>query len=241
MKDVSLLNILKELDLTEYEAKALITLFKFSEADAPTISRNSEIPKTRIYDVLGKLKEKGLVLEVYAKPKTYKVINPNDIFKNLLEAKNKEFSELNQKVQDVLSKRNWNTQVLNTKEKILQINALKDYNKFLAQEFATAQKEICGFTQLDERIDSFKEIFNKNNLSIKILTRPMTKVFDLPKTVEVQEYDHSLDTFILDRKKVIMALNDLSIPKKTYHLTIQENNPSLANALLMHFNSYWKK
>ena len=60
MKDVSLLNILKELDLTEYEAKALITLFKFSEADAPTISRNSEIPKTRIYDVLGKLKEKAL-------------------------------------------------------------------------------------------------------------------------------------------------------------------------------------
>jgi len=50
-----------------------------------------------------------------------------------------------------------------------------------------------------------------------------------------------MDAFVLDRKKVIMALTDLTNPKKSYHLTVLENNPSLAAALLSHFDDYWKK
>ncbi len=241
MKENSIISLLKDLNLTEYEAKALVTLFKFSESDAPTISRNSEIPKTRIYDVLDKLKEKGLVLEVYKSPKTFKVINPNEIFKNLLEIKQKEFTGLSNKVDEILTNKNWGVQLAGSKEKILQINNLKDYNKFLAQEFESAQKEIHGFTHLDDRIDSLKSVMGNKNLSIKILTKPMSKVHDIPKHVSVQEASHSMDAFVLDGKKVIMALNDLSTPKKAYNLTILENNPTLANALLSHFDSYWKK
>ena len=77
--------------LTEYEARTLTTLFNFVEADAPHISRNAEIPKTRIYDVLEKLKEKGLILEVYGRPKRYKVIDPNEIFKQLIDNKKKKY------------------------------------------------------------------------------------------------------------------------------------------------------
>lgn len=242
MKDNYLVTLLKELNLTEYEAKALVTLFKFSESDAPTISRNSEIPKTRIYDVLDKLKEKGFVLEVYKSPKTYKIVNPEEIFKNLLDSKNAEFSNLSKKVGDVISNTNWSSYVSKTPEKVLQVNNIKDYNKFLAQEFESAEKEIHGFTNLDERIDSLKSVFSNKNLQVNILTKPFTKSAGMiPKHVSVQEADHSMDAFVLDRKKVIMALNDLSSPKKAYNLTVLENNPSLAKALLSHFNDYWKK
>jgi sugar-specific transcriptional regulator TrmB len=241
MKENALMDLLKNLNLTEYEARALVTLFKFSESDAPTISRNSEIPKTRIYDVLDKLKNKGFVLEIYKSPKTFKVINPNEIFNTLLEKKEKQFNELSKKVDEVVSNKNWVTQLSGSKEKILQVNNLKDYNKFLAQELATAQNEIHGFTHLDERIDALKGLLDKKNLSINILTKPMSKIHNLPNHFNIQEKEHSLDAFVLDRKKVIMALNDLSSSKSVYHLTVLENNPSLANALLMHFDGYWKK
>ncbi len=241
MKDNYLVSLLKDLNLTEYESKALVTLFKFSESDAPTISRNSEIPKTRIYDVLDKLKEKGFVLEVYKSPKTYKIINPEEIFKGLLDLKQNELSSLSKKVDEVILNTNWSSYATNTPEKVLQVNNLKDYNKFLSQEFETAQKEIHGFTNLDERIDSLKSVFNNKNLSINILTNPTIKTHDIPKHVTVKETNHSMDAFVLDRKKVIMALNDLSTPKKSYNLTVLENNPSLANALLSHFDDFWKK
>jgi sugar-specific transcriptional regulator TrmB len=241
MKDNYLVSLLKELNLTEYEAKALVTLFKFSESDAPNISRNSEIPKTRIYDVLDKLKEKGFVLEVYKSPKTYKIVNPDEIFKGLLDLKQNELLSLSKKVDEVVLNANWSSYVSKTPEKVLQVNNLKDYNKFLSQEFESVQKEIHGFTNIDERIDSLKSIYNNKDISVNILTNPITKVHDFPKHFSVQEANHSMDAFVLDRSKVIMALNDLSSPKKAYNLTVLENNPSLANALLSHFNDYWKK
>jgi sugar-specific transcriptional regulator TrmB len=241
MKDNYLVSLLKELNLTEYEAKALVTLFKFSESDAPTISRNSEIPKTRIYDVLDRLKEKGFVLEVYKSPKTYKIVNPEEIFKGLLDLKQNELLNLSKKVDDVILNSTWSSYANTNPEKVLQVNNIKDYNKFLSQEFETAEKEINGFTNLDERIDSLKSVFTNKNLSINILTNPVTKTHEIPKHVTIQETNHSMDAFVLDKKKVIMALNDLSSPKKAYNLTVLENNPTLANALLSHFKDYWKK
>ena len=241
MKDNYLVSLLKELNLTEYEAKALVTLFKFSESDAPTISRNSEIPKTRIYDVLDRLKEKGFVLEVYKSPKTYKIVNPEEIFKGLLDLKQNELLNLSKKVDDVILNSTWSSYANSNPEKVLQVNNIKDYNKFLSQEFETAEKEINGFTNLDERIDSLKSVFTNKNLSINILTNPVTKIHEIPKHVTIQETNHSMDAFVLDKKKVIMALNDLSSPKKAYNLTVLENNPTLANALLSHFKDYWKK
>jgi len=241
MKDNYLVSLLKELNLTEYEAKALVTLFKFSESDAPTISRNSEIPKTRIYDVLDRLKYKGFVLEVYKSPKTYKIVNPEEIFKGLLDLKQNELLNLSKKVDDVILNSTWSSYANSNPEKVLQVNNIKDYNKFLSQEFETAEKEIHGFTNLDERIDSLKSVFTNKNLSINILTNPVTKIHEIPKHVTIQETNHSMDAFVLDKKKVIMALNDLSSPKKAYNLTVLENNPTLANALLSHFKDYWKK
>lgn len=241
MKDNYLVSLLKELNLTEYEAKALVTLFKFSESDAPTISRNSEIPKTRIYDVLDKLKERGFVLEVYKSPKTYRILNPEEIFKGLLSSKKTELDFLSKKVDDIISNSNWSSYASKTPEKILQVDNVKDYNKFLSQELGSAEKEVHGFTCIDQRFESLKSIISNKNLSVNILTKPMTKMVEFPSNFSVQEANHSMDAFILDRKKVIMSLNDLTVPKKAYNISVLENNPSLANALLSHFNDYWKK
>ncbi|MFA5746322.1 MAG: helix-turn-helix domain-containing protein [archaeon] len=241
MQNSKILSLLLDFGLTEYEARTLTTLFNFVEADAPHISRNAEIPKTRIYDVLDKLKEKGLVLEVYGRPKKYKVIDPTEIFKYLLDAKQNQLSVLDKHVKEVLSKEIWAGQVNGAQEKILQVKSLKDYNKLLSQEFEGAKKEITGFTHFDERIDAFKSIYDKPDLAVKLISKPNTKQYDLPKNFTMQEREHSMDAFIIDKNKVVMSLNDLSMPKETYHLTILKNNPSLMKALTSHFDDYWKK
>jgi sugar-specific transcriptional regulator TrmB len=239
MQNNKVLNLLLEFGLTEYEAKTLTTLFNFVEADAPHISRNAEIPKTRIYDVLEKLKERGLVLEVYGRPKRYKVIDPNEIFKYLMEDKQKHLSVLDKQVKDILSKDNWTAQVNTVQEKILQVKSMKDYNKILSQEFEEAEKTITGFTRFDDRVDAFKSIYDKPEVSVNLISKPMVKSYDLPANFKVQEKEHTMDAFIVDKDKVIMSLNDLSTPKETYHLTIFKNNPSLTKAITSHFEDYW--
>ena len=241
MQNSKILSLLLDFGLTEYEARTLTTLFNFVEADAPHISRNAEIPKTRIYDVLDKLKEKGLVLEVYGRPKKYKVIEPNEIFKYLLDVKQSQLTVLDKQVKDVLSKETWFNQINSVQEKILQVKNIKDYNKLLSQEFEGAKKEITGFTHFDERIDAFKSIYDRPELCVRLISKPNTKDHEIPKNFTMQEREHSMDAFIIDKNKVVMSLNDLSTPKETYHLTILKNNPSLVKAITSHFDDYWKK
>ena len=239
MLNNKIIDLLLSLGLTEYESRTLSTLFKFNESDAPNISRNAEIPKTRVYDVLDKLKAKGLVLEVYGRPKKYRVIDANEIFNSLLESKRKDLDILNNNVKDILIKENWNSYI-GTDEKILQVKNIGDYNKLLAQELNCAKKEIFGFTHLDDRSDAFKTVFTNPKLNIKLITKPSSKKHNIPKHVEIQEQEHSMDAFVVDKNKVIMSLNDLVKPKNMYHLTVLKNNPSLTKALLNHFDSYWK-
>ena len=61
--------LLKQLGLTEYESKTLNTLFQLKEEKAPEISRDAQVPKTRVYDVLDGLVKKGLVIEIQGRPK----------------------------------------------------------------------------------------------------------------------------------------------------------------------------
>ncbi|MFJ8090276.1 TrmB family transcriptional regulator [Lysinibacillus sp. NPDC095746] len=60
---VELIAQLKELGFTEYEAKAYIALVQNSHVSAYQVSKNSGIPRARIYDILDVLVEKGLVLK----------------------------------------------------------------------------------------------------------------------------------------------------------------------------------
>jgi len=54
---------LKKLGFNEYEAKSYVSLVKQGTVTAYQVSKDSGIPRARIYDVLGNLVEKGIVLK----------------------------------------------------------------------------------------------------------------------------------------------------------------------------------
>ena len=85
-------NLLEKLGLTEYEAKTLETLFKLKEAEAPTISRIAQVPKTRVYDVLEKLIQKNLIMEISGRPKLYRAIEPQKAIESLLVGKKNKYT-----------------------------------------------------------------------------------------------------------------------------------------------------
>lgn len=61
---------LKQLGLTEYEAKAYIALVQESPASAAQISKLSTVPRARVYGILDALVEKGVVLKENAEKTT---------------------------------------------------------------------------------------------------------------------------------------------------------------------------
>ena len=87
--------------LSEYESRAYSSLVFLGTAKASTISRNSEVPQSKIYDVLEQLMEKQLVEMFDGRPKEFKAVGPELALKRLLEQRSMEIENLKLKVEGI--------------------------------------------------------------------------------------------------------------------------------------------
>ncbi len=245
MSSAELSAFLEELGLTEYEAKALTSLFRLKEAEAPQISRNSQVPKTRVYDVLERLTKKGLIIEVSGRPKKYKSLETEKAFDLLLDDMKSRVRKLEEK--SVVLKNSIVAQPLGTEfEKVLKVKEKADFAKILVQEIESAKISIHGFSNMLSENTFLADAMQKaadKNIGIRLLSGPMKKgAGDFTKKgIELRETSHSLEAFIVDGKKVILSISDLSQEKPGYHFTIWPNNLHMASALTHYFEKLWEE
>lgn len=82
---------LRDLGLSEYEARAYRTLLSTGPTTAKELSRASEVPMGRIYDVLNDLVQHDLVRsQAASRPKKYVAVEPDTALDRLLEEKKRE-------------------------------------------------------------------------------------------------------------------------------------------------------
>lgn len=74
---------LRKLGLTEYEAKAYATLVGTGEATAREVHELCGVPRTRIYDILRDLANKGFVEFVQGSPTYYRAVEPDRVMERL--------------------------------------------------------------------------------------------------------------------------------------------------------------
>ncbi len=241
--------LLEQFGLTEYEAKTLATLFKLSEAEAPEISRNAQVPKTRVYDVLEKLMGKKLVIEVNGRPKKYKVVAPNETFNQLIAAKREELSRLEQEAIELQNSLTIATETgIESGERVMKVKDKSDFLKILNHEIQKAQTEVVCFAKMDKKFGVLGESLKaaaKNNVNVKVLhhhAHEKQLLNDLAKNgVELKQAEHGLNAFVIDNKKVIMFLTDPDTERDEYHFTVWNSNPHMARMVKNHFDSHWQK
>ncbi len=71
---------LREIGLTEYETRAYLFLLRNGAATANSISENTSIPYSKIYEVLNGLEEKGWIRTEAGRPKRYCPNAPTEAF-----------------------------------------------------------------------------------------------------------------------------------------------------------------
>ncbi|OYT32865.1 hypothetical protein B6U93_00020 [Candidatus Woesearchaeota archaeon ex4484_78] len=91
---------LKELGLTEYEAKAYTTLVKLGKSSSAEIAKESGVSYGKIYSVLSTLEQKHLVKVVPEKTKKFIATNPENLMK-LIKEKETIFEDLKNKVKEM--------------------------------------------------------------------------------------------------------------------------------------------
>ncbi len=81
---------LKKMGLTEYEAKTFIALNRIKGGTVSDINLTSDIPRAAIYSAMSKLEEKGLVEVEHGKPMRYRSIVPAKAINKLRDSINTE-------------------------------------------------------------------------------------------------------------------------------------------------------
>jgi len=66
--------LLQQLGLKEYEAKAFVALSRLPRGTARDVSEISEVPRTRVYDAIRVLESKGLVEVQHSSPQQFRAI-----------------------------------------------------------------------------------------------------------------------------------------------------------------------
>jgi len=94
---------LRDLGLSEYEARAYRALLKTGPTTAKELSRVSDVPMGRIYDVLNSIETYNLVRSQSAsRPKKYVAVEPGTALDRLLEDKKRELDEKAQQYEEIV-------------------------------------------------------------------------------------------------------------------------------------------
>jgi sugar-specific transcriptional regulator TrmB len=94
---------LRDLGLSEYESRAYRSLLRTGPTTAKELSRASDVPMGRIYDVLNSLETHNLVRsQTASRPKKYVGVEPDTALERLLEDKKRELEEQAEQYEDIV-------------------------------------------------------------------------------------------------------------------------------------------
>lgn len=94
--------LLKHLGLTEYEAKAYLSLVRNSALTADKVSSIANIPLPRVYDTMVSLSRRGLVIVSKTRPQIFSVTDPSQIFNILREDEKRKMEDRLKEIESVV-------------------------------------------------------------------------------------------------------------------------------------------
>ncbi len=238
---------LRKLGLTGYEAQAFVTLLKLGDAEANEIANRAKIPIGRIYSVLSNLEDMRLVHAQDTRPRRYECAEPSTALERLSKNKQEELkhaceevemltNDLASELSGVRAKKSaktfWTVAIGDQSQELVQeciLGARKEILFFLASQPCSVRiKNKLKFEKLPEIINAISEALEKGT-DVKVI---------LSKEVDFSELEDSSNI-----KKLLMHMGNefncrlAAIPATPFHIIDRENvllqmlNPLAPNEL----------
>lgn len=166
-------NNLKNLGLTEYETRAYVGLVTSGPSTAGDLSETSNVPQSRIYDVLSGLEERGWVESQSGRPARYRAKPPSEAL-HLMKIKQEEkFRNSSEAVQEELEPL-YEKEVEVEKPEVWTLRGDKEVLGKIKRMFAEAEIEVLlsipNLSDVFSEIRDFASILEMKNLDLRILT-----------------------------------------------------------------------
>ena len=233
----SLIDSLRNLGLTEYEAKVFVALTRHGSGTATDLHMFSGIPRPAVYGVLKKLAERGLIEVQHTKPMRYKCICPQEAIEKI----KKDFDQETELALDKLG------EIYSSEENILQedvvwtINGLKNVTDRIIQVICNARSEIIAETPhpalsdlgdvyplIKKHHQALIEVFNRKideGVKVRIIAYSSDELKDIAEQipgVELKLYNIKSDEFrkggaiLVDNSEVIIDLRKDAVSREEF-------------------------
>jgi len=162
--------ILQDIGLTESEIKVYLALLKLGQTTAGKIVDEAKVTRSKIYDILERLKDKGLVGYIIKEStKYFSATNPNNILR-YLEEKEKKIQEEKNSIKKILPELS-DQQKLSQKDKIAEvfigINGMKNAFSTLTEEFQKEEPYYAFGAGKGENVEQIQIFFSQLHLERK--------------------------------------------------------------------------
>jgi len=135
-KEMTIIDNMKKLGFSEYEAKTYLSLLEDHPVNGYTLSKNSGIPRSRIYEVLEGLKKRQIVFEKPGEKSTlYYPVSPHLLMDSLKNDYNCIISNINQHMEKIHKK--------NDDNRLIVISGRTDILKFMKDMINRSEKRIA--------------------------------------------------------------------------------------------------
>ncbi|MBL7147497.1 MAG: ArsR family transcriptional regulator [Nanoarchaeota archaeon] len=225
---------LKEIGISNTEAKIYFALLKLGEATVTEISQKSGLHRTNIYDSLEKLKEKGLVSYLSKENKQFvRATNPENLLMFLQEQEER-IAKIIPELKEIQSK---------IPEKVtIEIFKGKQGIKSVLKDILLKKEEVTGYSisgQLRQFLPDFAKYYFREQTKYKIMHRFIytTGIAKPPsKYYEIKYLPKEFTSTTINLCYADMILNLIWEPEL---VAIRIKSKELANNFKKHFNLLW--
>ena len=239
----------KSLGFTAYEANSIISLIKLKIASPKEISTNSGVPQNKLYQILSKFEEKGILSEIPSETKKYKVINLRTFIADKIKEREKNIKELkknSKKIEDISE---------NEEEFIFSlIKGQRAIMNRLAEHSLHIKKEILGVQRnwkiwgrgLNTMEDTIKQGVEVKMIGV-INEETKKKALEWKKIgCKIKAYNEKFGKYplrftIFDNKEARITIGKPEISDPKDYVTIWTKSKPLINILRSQFTSMWKE
>lgn len=186
---------LRDLGLSEYEARAYRALLQTGPITAKELSQVSEVPMGRIYDVLNSIEQYNLVRsQTASRPKKYVAVEPSTALDRLLEDKKRELAEKENQYEEIVDELTTTLDSAEPHEETFWTAAVgpEEVDDLLVERIAAADERVVmvastvsqqfDIDSLGERVAAALEEALDQGVEVSLLMRPAL-VDDLPQSV----------------------------------------------------------
>jgi HTH-type transcriptional regulator, sugar sensing transcriptional regulator len=200
----ALIEELKRMGLTRYEARCYVHLVMMGSSDPRTIASEARIPYPNAYEALRRLSQSGWVEMIKRRPATYRARNPGVIKEEVEARTTKAFQTLEQLYRQNPAEEAELVYTLRGRDKVLS-----KVHELLAGTKASVMVAAPTMSLSEGRVLEALEEIRGKNVKIRILSDENALLM-LPRRFEVRTGNLVAVDILVDHNKALIALPDFS-------------------------------